>query len=84
LWCRYCAGTSDSGKIIPPNDTNWGRLQSAALEAKVDPMKFLEMRDIFGEVGESPIFRERFALSLKALWADGTAATLRRYLDNAL
>ncbi|RFB76398.1 mannitol dehydrogenase family protein [Methylovirgula sp. 4M-Z18] len=84
LWCRYCAGTSDSGKVIPPNDANWGRLQSAALEAKVDPMKFLEMRDIFGEVGESPIFRERFALSLKALWTDGTAATLQRYLDNAL
>ncbi len=25
LWCRYCAGTSDGGRVIPPNDDNWDR-----------------------------------------------------------
>jgi mannitol 2-dehydrogenase len=30
LWCRYCYGVSDSGKVIEPNDPNWDRLQALA------------------------------------------------------
>ena len=30
LWCRYCYGESESGKVIPPNDPSWDRLQAAA------------------------------------------------------
>ena len=30
LWCRYCYGESESGKVIPPNDPSWERLQQAA------------------------------------------------------
>ena len=26
LWCRYCAGRTDSGATIEPNDPNWERL----------------------------------------------------------
>ncbi len=26
LWARYCAGTTDSGAVIEPNDPNWDRL----------------------------------------------------------
>ncbi len=48
LWCRYCYGESESGKIIPPNDPNWDRLQQAARPARADPRAFLAMRDIFG------------------------------------
>lgn len=84
LWCRYCAGTSDSGKPIVFNDASADRLQAAALKAKDDPAAFLALSDIFGEVAASELFRRRFAHALQSLWDRGTRATLRLYLDNKL
>jgi mannitol 2-dehydrogenase len=80
LWCRYLAGTSDSGRVITPNDDNWARLNPLALAAKDDPDAFLAMRDIFGTLPDDPRFREPFAWWLKMLWADGAKATLTYYL----
>ncbi len=83
LWCRYCAGTTDSGAAIEPNDPNWDRLQALALAAKADPAAWLTMTDIYGRTAEAPAFRDAFAAHLGALWSDGTSATLRRYVDTA-
>ncbi|TWG99526.1 mannitol 2-dehydrogenase [Mesorhizobium sp. J18] len=84
LWCRYCYGVTDSGKVIEPNDPNWPRLQEVARQAKSDPLAWLAMKDIYGELAASEIFHPAFAKALGALWADGTKATLKRYLRGAL
>jgi mannitol 2-dehydrogenase len=80
LWCRYCEGTTDSGAVTEPNDPNWDRLQAQAKAARKDPAAWLSMRDIYGAAADSPAFAEPFARWLRALWADGTKATLQRYL----
>ncbi len=80
LWCRYCAGVTDSGVLVEPNDPNWDRLQAAARAAKADPMVWLGMRDIYGRTAEAPAFRDAFGRALGALWAEGTAATLARFI----
>lgn len=84
LWCRYFAGTSDSGAQIVFNDASAARLQEAALKAKSDPAAFLALSDIFGEVAKSELFQARFAHALNHLWTQGTRATLEAYLDNTL
>jgi mannitol 2-dehydrogenase len=84
LWCRYFAGTSDSGAQIVFNDASAERLQAAALKAKDDPMAFLALDDIFGDVSKSDLFQKRFAHALKTLWEKGTAETLELYLHNKL
>jgi len=81
LWCRYCAGTTDTGEPFKLDDPNAGRLTSAALAAKDNPSSFLDLRDIFGDVADAPQFRSRFETSLNSLWRDGTRATLQRYLS---
>lgn len=81
LWCRYCAGVTESGAVIAPNDPNWDRLQATALAAKARPEAWLEMRDIYGAVADAPAFRTAFATALTALWKDGTTAVLGRYLS---
>ncbi|WP_299908125.1 mannitol dehydrogenase family protein [uncultured Paracoccus sp.] len=80
LWCRYCAGTTESGAVIEPNDPSWDRLTETAKAAKDDPSVWLGMADIYGATGRDPRFAEAFGNWLNALWRDGTAATLRRYL----
>ncbi len=84
LWCRYFAGTSDSGKAIVFNDASAERLQAAALKAKEEPHAFLALSDIFGEVAKSELFQRRFAHALKTLWEKGTRETLQLYLDGKL
>ena len=80
LWCRYCAGTDDAGKEIFLDDPSADRLRVQALRAKDEPTEYLAMHDIFGPLAESEPFRTAFSRSLRELWRDGTAATLRRYL----
>jgi len=80
LWCRYCFGTTDSGKVIEPNDPNWDRMTATAKAAKDDPSKWLAMSDIYGDVGKNAGFAEAFARWLNALWTDGTRKTLQRYI----
>ena len=84
LWCHYLAGKSDSGKDIAFNDPNIDRIRAAATAAKGDPGVFLELKDIFGTVAGSDLFRKRFAHALKSLQRDGTRATLKRYLEDRL
>jgi mannitol 2-dehydrogenase len=80
LWCRYCAGTTDSGAVIEANDPNWDRLTEVARAAKTDPMAWLGMADIYGDTAKDPAFQTAFADWLAMLWRDGTAETLKRYL----
>lgn len=80
LWCRYCAGTTDSGSEIAPNDPEWDTLQRLSLAAKSDPSVWIGQKAIYGETGQNPRFAAAFSQALTALWADGTAKTLTRYL----
>ena len=84
LWCRFCAGTTDTGKPTNYLDASAERLKVEALKAKDDPKAFLAMTDIFGEVGTSPIFAESFSRILRTLWDKGARETLRLYLDDKL
>ncbi|WP_262266444.1 mannitol dehydrogenase family protein [Microvirga yunnanensis] len=84
LWCRYCAGRCETGEAFLLDDPNAERLTPAALAAKDDPGAFLALRDIFGDIADSQLFRARFATALDSLWRDGTRATLQRYLSGDL
>jgi mannitol 2-dehydrogenase len=84
LWCRYFEGTSDSGRIIEFNDASADRLHAAALQSRENPLAFLELEDIFGDVGKSAVFQQRFAQALGSLRQRGTRATLSAYLDGGL
>ena len=80
FWCRYCAGQTDSGVDIPPNDPDWDALQACAKAAKTDPAQWLGMTHIYGDLGQNAGAVARFGAHLTAIWADGTKAVLRRFL----
>ena len=84
LWCRYCFGTTESGKQIEPNDPNWDRLVNVAQKARDNSAAWLEMEDIYGDIGNSGLFRERFTQILQAVWSEGVEAILTRYLKGTL
>ena len=68
--------------MIEPNDPNWDRLRALSRLAKGDPLQWLTMDDIYGDVGHSEVFRACFAKALTSLWTNGTAATLKAFVGN--
>ena len=60
------------------------RIQAAAIAAKSNADAFFDLKDIFGTVADSELFRKRFATALKSLQQNGTRATLKLYLANQL
>ena len=80
LWCRYCYGESESGESILLDDNKSEQLRKTSLEARGNPLVFLGMEEIFGDLGEYPVFRERFSDSLDSIWSDGVEKTLERYI----
>lgn len=79
LWCRYCHGATESGAEIAPNDPSWERLTTAAHVARENPVAWLEMRDIYGDVGQAEPFRASFTTALNSVWSDGVETALRQY-----
>jgi mannitol 2-dehydrogenase len=80
LWCRYCFGVTDSGVEIAPNDPNWDQLQAVARAAKADPMAWLRMKPVYGDLDQNARFAVAFGMALTGLWDRGTAAVLRDYV----
>jgi mannitol 2-dehydrogenase len=81
LWCRYCAGTSDSGAEIAPNDPNWDALTLRAKAAKTSPETWLAMQDVYGDLAQNAVFAARFSHHLRDVWARGTVAVLTDYIE---
>jgi hypothetical protein len=76
LWCRSCAGATDSGTPIPPNDPDLDRLTARAQAARENPAAWLAMQAAYGDCAAHPGFAARFAHHLRDVWARGTAAVL--------
>jgi mannitol 2-dehydrogenase len=84
LWCRYCEGTTDSGKVTEPNDPNWSRLTETAKQARSNPAAWLAMREVYGDVGRDARFAGAFADALATLWQVGAREALKRYVAGTL
>ena len=79
-WARYCAGTTDSGKLIEANDPMWPRLTQTAKLARETPALWLEMTDIYGDLAQHERYATAFASWLRLIWDQGVAAALKAYL----
>ena len=84
LWCRYCYGTTDAGVQIEANDPNWDHLQAQSKAARDNPVIWLQMRPIYGDLNRNPRFVTAFTKALNALWEQGTAKTLNAYIRHPL
>ena len=81
MWCRYCQGTVENGDEVPSKDPQWDRLTETAEEAKTNPAAWLAMEDVYGAVGQDPVFQEAFAKALNTINSKGVEAALQQYID---
>ena len=55
-------------------------LMGQPARAKTDPLAWLSMDDVYGDVGRSEAFRTAFARSLSDIWSRGTAKALADFV----
>lgn len=78
-WARMCEGSREDGSPIEANDPFWDTLQVQAKLAKDDPMAWLRMRHIYGDLGQQAAFADDFCAWLELLWSHGLEAAINRY-----
>jgi mannitol 2-dehydrogenase len=85
-WCRYLRGTDPAGRPLPLEDPLADELQARALRGGNDPRPLLEVRSVFGDLGDSPGFVGEVSRSLERFDRLGVrvtvAATLAGRLDD--
>jgi len=81
-WIRYLGGQDDAGKAIIPTDPMKDTLQSKVRFGDSDPSAFLGLHPIFGsDLPQAEPFVSAVREVLASLYANGTRATLQRYLQ---
>ncbi len=81
FWCRYCEGTDESGNTIAPNDPSWDLLNAKAKESVQNPNVWIEMRDVYGTLGDNPRFKKSFTEAIQGVRSKGVEQMLRNYCD---
>jgi mannitol 2-dehydrogenase len=69
---------------MQPEDSQASRLRKLAERSKTEPLAFLKLQDVFGDLAESEAFQQSFQNALQHLWQYGIANTLQSYLDDQL
>jgi mannitol 2-dehydrogenase len=79
-WARYAEGSDEQGRPIDVVDRHAARLTAAAHEQRTDPLAFLRVREVFGDLAEQAAFGEAYVAALASLHERGARATLERAL----
>lgn len=79
LWARMCTGQREDGSEIAANDPLWDTLSHAADAARSDPQVWLDQRQFYGDLADSPVFRDRFHHWMRRLGSAGVRAALADY-----
>ena len=80
MWCRFCQGTSESGKELEVVDTIED-IKELAEKAKDDPKSWLET-DVYGDIGQNEKFRLAFADAFKIVNEEGVEAAMKKYIES--
>lgn len=75
-WFRYLEGHDEDGVEMPLNDPHAVRLRELALHGGADATALLSMRELFGDLSDTPAFTQAVRLSLASLYDLGARLAL--------
>lgn len=79
LWCRYSIGTDEENRVLDIKDPREELLKETALKAKDDPIVFLQMEDIYGDLAQNKKFVTIFSTYLNSIWKNGVESTVKKF-----
>ncbi|MGO2240134.1 MAG: mannitol dehydrogenase family protein [Halomonas sp.] len=75
-WARYAEGVDEQGQAIEIVDRLKAPLMAIAAQNRTRPTAFIESRELFGDLSDSPRFVDAYLAALTALHERGARATL--------
>ena len=72
---------ASQGSRIEPNDPYWDVLTEKVNSAKAHPHRWIEMRNICGDLADEPCFADAFAHWPGRIYDAGMEAALNKYLN---
>ncbi len=79
LWCRYCLGEDEQGKLITVKDLKSADLFKFSKASKRRSDAFLNNIEVFGSLGKNALFSEQFCYWLRYIYRLGVRAAIRKY-----
>lgn len=70
-WCRYAEGIDEKGNKYPLEDDMKLILQESAVRSHQDPLAFLRIEPVFGDLINSERFTETYIKALRDLYQNG-------------
>ena len=80
-WCRYAEGIDESGSRYPIEDEMRAIIQEKAIASRVDPLSFLAIEPVFGDLIKSHKFIEIYIKALHSLYEKGTIACMKGIIN---
>ncbi|MEF2976319.1 mannitol dehydrogenase family protein [Subtercola sp. YIM 133946] len=76
-WSVYLEGSTEEGQPILVTDVRKKVLTEAVAAEKDAPGALLDVREVFGDLGENPRFREAYLAARKSIQVDGSVGAMR-------
>ena len=76
-WSRFLEGTDEAGRPLPVQDRRAGPLQDAVRREEEQPGAFLEVREVFGDLGSNARFRSAYLAARESLKTGGAIGAMR-------
>lgn len=83
-WCRYAEGIDEAGNKYSIEDEMKEILREKALLSHHDPLSFLKIETIFGDLINSNRFTESYVNALQSLYQKGVAATIPLLIPDSI
>ncbi len=81
-WARYAEGTDEQGAPIEVVDHLSDTLMPMARRGREEPLAFLDVRELFGDLADDPRFTAPYARTLDSLHRRGARAALAELLGD--
>lgn len=75
-WARYAEGVDEQGEPIQVVDRLADQLRELAGRQREEPLAFLGVRELFGDLADEPVFTRAYQETLTSLHERGARATL--------
>ena len=81
IWAKMCKGVREDNSMIKNNDPIWETLNTYAIDTKNNPLKWFDLKEVYGNLDHDQSFKELFIKWLKNLEELGVEKTIFKYSE---
>lgn len=79
-WCRYAEGFDEAGNKYPLEDDMKDLIRERALDSHNDPLSFLRLEPVFGDLIKSDRFAETYIKALQCIYQKGVIDCIKEII----